>query len=123
MRNSKSRTSGLKRVCENRRETAGPSTTLRSVEKHFQERSAELQIPPLRFASDGMTKGRESAQVLILLVRIGRVLAQDELLYQGIREPAPGIDERVGENQSWPAIARRIVEVCKGGRDQIAANT
>jgi hypothetical protein len=27
-------------------------------EKHFQERSAELQIPPLRFASVGMTKGR-----------------------------------------------------------------
>jgi hypothetical protein len=27
--------------------TAGPSTALRSVEKHFQERSAELQIPQL----------------------------------------------------------------------------
>jgi hypothetical protein len=27
-------------------------------EKHFQERSAELQIPPLRFAPVGMTKGR-----------------------------------------------------------------
>src|ERR1700722_911501 len=35
------------------RETAGP---LR-CRKHFQERSAELQIPPLRFASVGMTKG------------------------------------------------------------------
>ena len=31
---------------------------VRSVEKHFQERSVELQIPPLRFASVGMTKGR-----------------------------------------------------------------
>jgi hypothetical protein len=29
-----------------------------SVEKHFQERSAELQIPPLRYAPVGMTKGR-----------------------------------------------------------------
>jgi hypothetical protein len=28
------------------------------VEKHFQERSAELQIPPLRYAPVGMTKGR-----------------------------------------------------------------
>jgi hypothetical protein len=26
--------------------------------KHFQERTAELQIPPLRFATVGMTKGR-----------------------------------------------------------------
>jgi hypothetical protein len=38
--------------------TADPSAPLHSVEKHFQERSAELQIPPLRFASVGMTKGR-----------------------------------------------------------------
>jgi hypothetical protein len=31
---------------------------LRGVgEKHFQERSAELQIPPLRYAPVGMTKG------------------------------------------------------------------
>jgi len=28
------------------------------VEKHFQEWSVELQIPPLRFAPVGMTKGR-----------------------------------------------------------------
>jgi hypothetical protein len=28
------------------------------VEKHFQERSAKLQIPPLRYAPVGMTKGR-----------------------------------------------------------------
>jgi hypothetical protein len=27
-------------------------------EKYFQEGSAELQIPPLRYASVGMTKGR-----------------------------------------------------------------
>jgi hypothetical protein len=30
----------------------------RCVEKHFQEGSVELQIPPLRYASVGMTKGR-----------------------------------------------------------------
>jgi hypothetical protein len=29
-------------------------------EKHFQERSVELQIPPLRSASVGMTKGRDA---------------------------------------------------------------
>jgi hypothetical protein len=31
---------------------------LHSVEKHFQEESVELQIPPLRCAPVGMTKGR-----------------------------------------------------------------
>ena len=60
---------------------------------------------------------------LTLLVGIGRILAQDKLLYQGIGEPAPGVDGRAGENQSWPAIAWRMVEVCKSARDQIAANT
>jgi hypothetical protein len=41
-------------------ETADLSAALpyASVEKHFQERSAELQIPPLRCASVGMTKER-----------------------------------------------------------------
>jgi hypothetical protein len=62
------------------------------------------------------------SQALTLLVRIGRILVQDKLLYQGIGESAPVVDERAGENQSWPAIARRIIEVCKGARDQIAAN-
>ncbi len=62
------------------------------------------------------------SQALTLLVRIGRILVQDKLLYQGISEPAPGVDKRAGENQSWSAIARRIVEVCKGARDQIAAD-
>jgi hypothetical protein len=38
--------------------TAGPSSALRSVEKHFQERSAIPQISPLRFAPVEMTKGR-----------------------------------------------------------------
>jgi len=32
--------------------------SLHLVKKHFHERSAELQIPPLRFAPVGMTKGR-----------------------------------------------------------------
>jgi hypothetical protein len=34
------------------------STNAMAREKHFQEWSAELQIPPLRFAPVGMTKGR-----------------------------------------------------------------
>src|ERR1700678_3673200 len=37
------------------RQTAGPSTTLRSVEKHFHERSAEPQVPRLR--SDDKVEG------------------------------------------------------------------
>jgi hypothetical protein len=36
-------------------ERAGPSGSLRLSKKHFHERSAELQIPPLRFAPVGMT--------------------------------------------------------------------
>jgi hypothetical protein len=60
--------------------------------------------------------------VLTLLVGIGRILAQNELLYQAVGEPPAGVDERVGENQSRPTIAWRIVEVCKSARDQIAAN-
>jgi hypothetical protein len=40
------------------KETAGPSTTPRSVEKHFQGGAAEPQISPLRCASVEMTKGR-----------------------------------------------------------------
>ena len=31
---------------------------LLGVEKHFQDGSVELQIPPLRYAPVGMTKGR-----------------------------------------------------------------
>jgi hypothetical protein len=34
-----------------------PDLFLLAVDKRFQERSAELQIPPLRYASVGMTKG------------------------------------------------------------------
>ena len=40
----------------------GPQAHDYSVEKHFHERSAELQIPPLRFASVGMTKGWATVQ-------------------------------------------------------------
>ena len=35
---------------------------LDSVEKHFQERSGEQQVPPLRFASVGMTRGGRCSQ-------------------------------------------------------------
>jgi hypothetical protein len=38
--------------------TAGPSSALRSVEKHFHERSAIPQISPLRYAPVEMTQGR-----------------------------------------------------------------
>jgi len=36
----------------------GPKAHDSSVEKHFQERAAEPQISPLRYASVEMTKGR-----------------------------------------------------------------
>jgi hypothetical protein len=50
-----SRQQGLS-VC-GRTEKKPQTSTLRR-EKHFQERSAELQIPPLRYAPVGMTKER-----------------------------------------------------------------
>ena len=43
------------------RETADLSTPLRSVEKHFQEKTAKPQVPPLRCAPVGMTRGRDCA--------------------------------------------------------------
>ena len=39
--------------------TADLSTALRSVEKHFQEGAVEPQVPPLRCAPVGMTRGRD----------------------------------------------------------------
>jgi hypothetical protein len=54
------------------------------VEKHFQERSAELQIPPLRYAPVGMTKervalpfkldGAEDEQQIPVRLRSGQAL-------------------------------------------------
>src|SRR5580693_1642988 len=37
----------------------------REMKKHFQEGSVELQIPPLRYAPVGMTKGRATLPVCI----------------------------------------------------------
>ena len=70
------------------------------------------------------SSGMYFAQILtvMLLVRIGCVLTQDELLYQGVGDPAPHVDESTGEDQAWSAIARRIVEVGEGARDQIASD-
>jgi hypothetical protein len=59
-------------VVAGREEAAGPNTTLRSVEKHFQEKTAEPQISPLRFASVEMTKGRVALP--------GRVVAELKFL-------------------------------------------
>lgn len=56
-----------------------------------------------------LKKRSNSLRLSHLPVRIGRVLAQDELLYQGIGDPAPGVDESARENQSRSAIARRMV--------------
>jgi len=46
----------LRGRCEGRKGAADLSTTLRSVEKHLHEGSAEPQVPPLRFAPVGMTR-------------------------------------------------------------------
>jgi hypothetical protein len=43
------------------------------LQKHFQERTAELQIPPLRYASVGMTKWR----VALLLRPVDRRMNAD----------------------------------------------
>jgi hypothetical protein len=61
------------------RETAGPCTALRSVEKHFQEGTAEPQISPLRCASVEMTKGRAALP--------GRVVAEQKPFFIALGGP------------------------------------
>ena len=55
-------------------------------------------------------------------MRIGRVLAQDELLDQVVEDAGAGVDGSTREDQSRPAIARRVVDVCERARNEIAAN-
>ena len=64
-------------------------------------------------------EGTSQADPLLqtLLVRIGRELMQNKLLYQGIGQAASGVDGGAGEDQSGPAIAWWIVEVVQRGRD------
>jgi hypothetical protein len=50
------------------------------------------------------------------------VLAQDELLYQGVGDSTTGVDEKAGDDYSWPTIAIRIVGIREGGSDQIATH-
>jgi len=42
---------------------------LRSVEKHFHERSAEPQVPPLRFGRDGKGESSSSTRDSLLMER------------------------------------------------------
>jgi hypothetical protein len=56
------------------------------------------------------------------VVRVCCVLVQDKRLYQSTDESAPRVDERAKENQSWPAIAWRIIEICKKARDLAATH-
>ena len=42
------------------------------------------------------------------------VLAQEKLLYQGVGDSSAGVDEEAGEDDSWSAIAIRIIEVSEG---------
>jgi len=43
--------------CYSEKPVISQGTALSGADKHFQDRSVELQIPPLRYASVGMTKG------------------------------------------------------------------
>ena len=66
-----------------------PQIWIHSLEKHFQERSAELQIPRLRFASLGMTKG---SVALPLTVVAGGVTQQvPPLRYPGFPVDLGGV--------------------------------
>jgi hypothetical protein len=59
----------------------------RSVEKHFQEGTAEPQVPPLRCAPVGMTRGE-----MVLAERVvdgqGEVVAEQEPFFITLGGPA-----------------------------------
>ena len=57
----------------------GPEAHDFFVEKHFQERAAEPQISPLRYASVEMTKGRGAHR--------GRVVAEQEPFFMTLGGP------------------------------------
>lgn len=60
--------------------------------------------------------------LLVPLIGVARMLAQDELLYQGVGDSSPRVDGKGGEDQSRSSIAIRIVEICEGRCDQIATH-
>jgi hypothetical protein len=51
-----------------------PSKNISKIEKHFQERTDEAQISPLRYAPVEMTKGR--------VVRPSTAVAEQELFHR-----------------------------------------
>ena len=61
--------------------------------------------------------------LLVPLIGVARMLAQDELLYQGVGDSSSGVDGEGGEDQSWSSIAIWIVEICERRRDQVATHT
>jgi hypothetical protein len=85
------------KVCIKPEETVDLSTPLRFVEKHFQEGSAELQIPPLRFASVGMTKVRTELPSERLVSGWKETAGPSTTLGFGRDDNSVGKDKRTGK--------------------------
>jgi hypothetical protein len=79
----------------------------RSVEKHSQEGSAELQIPPLRYAPVGMTKGR-------VVLPLGFDAAEDEQQVPPLRCAPVGMTLLLGTDKRMSRSSFRPL----GGRSQ-----
>jgi len=80
----------------------GPKAHDPSVEKHFQERAAEPQISPQRYASVEMTKGRA--------VLPGRVVAEQEPFFITLGGPKahdPSVEKHSEERASLHFAALR----------------
>jgi iron complex transport system substrate-binding protein len=89
-------------------QTAGPSTALRSVEKHFQERTTEPQISPLRCAPVEMTKGRA-----VMALSRGPGNARTAGPSAALRSGRKTFQERTTEPQIFP-LRCAPVEMTKG---------
>src|SRR3984957_14320827 len=52
----------------------------------------------------------------------GGVFPQDELLHDSVGDSATGINQGARNHDARATIARRVVDICQGSRDQITTN-
>jgi hypothetical protein len=71
------------------------------AEKHFQDGSVELQIPPLRYATVGMTKGRA-------VLPFGFVTADGEQQVPPIRYATVGMTLLLGRHKRTPSVRQPL---------------
>ena len=101
------------------------------TEKHFQETSAELQIPPLRYASVGMTKGRAAIPLRLDARDDGQQVPPLRFASVGMT-PLLGTDKGLGMTKGRTAIPfkfetrddeRQSLHSLRSGRDDTLLGT